>query len=72
MLKWAYNLLTLIFIHTFAVGELWEATQAVMTAVQKKVLIKFGFLNIYLYICITNGRVAELVDASDLKSEVQQ
>jgi hypothetical protein len=54
VLKWAYNLLTLIFIRTFAVGELWEATQAVATAVQKKVLIKFGFLNIYLYICIEN------------------
>ena len=40
-----------------------------MSSVNKKGGDKFGFLDIYLYIC-TNvyGRVAELVDATDLKS----
>ena len=38
-----------------------------------KVALKFLFLNIYLYICAKDyGRVAKLVDATDLKSVVQQ
>jgi len=66
MLKVLIHLFFFVFFIIFAVGlQFWGVVDS--SGVQRKIMApKFGFLNIYLYIC-TNvyGRVVELVDATD-------
>jgi len=57
MLKWAYNLLTLIFMRTFAVGMTAKATQVASLLFRKNSLINL-VLSIFICIFAANGRVA--------------